>query len=350
MVILAGMLGLFVLVFWLAMKSRRLVAGPPPMLVVDEQKLSFGEVWEDSAFVWILPIRNTTNKDVEIVEFMADCSCGRIEPPSLKIPAHGTRKVHLTLDLRGKASPAKGPNPFRIKLIPVFSGGLHPRGWEIHGRVRVPAKLTPSSLSFEYLEKQPPRSLSQVVRIKCLCPCEKATPRCDANLATIRVTKDAKQTDEYHLNVSPSPALTVGKHQFAIQVRLEMGDNEQYASVQLPVSVEVKSEYYVVPSLPHWGAVKIGERPTEFFQLRSRSGKDFAVTKIICRTPNVKVVPLHQWYSLSHVYRVECRFSEPGEYIEKVEFFVKGEGVQSNGKKSELERVGLEIKCQVFSD
>jgi len=88
----ASMVGLFVLVFWLAIRSRQMLT-PMPALVVEEQYLSFGEVWEDPAFVWTLPIRNATHEDIEVINFITDCTCGKIEPRSLKIPAQGTREV-----------------------------------------------------------------------------------------------------------------------------------------------------------------------------------------------------------------------------------------------------------------
>ena len=48
-VVLTGVAALFVVVFSVAMRSRRMLSEPVP-LVVDERYLSFGEVWEDPGF------------------------------------------------------------------------------------------------------------------------------------------------------------------------------------------------------------------------------------------------------------------------------------------------------------
>ncbi len=79
MVFVACLIGLFCFVYWLTANSRRTLTALPA-LVADENYLSFGEAWEEPAFPWVVPIRNTTDEPIEIAGFATSCSCGNIEP------------------------------------------------------------------------------------------------------------------------------------------------------------------------------------------------------------------------------------------------------------------------------
>jgi len=149
-VFLMGLFGLFGLVFWLTTKSRQTLTALPAV-VADENFLSFGETWDDPAFSWIVPIRNTTNEDVEIARFATSCSCGKIEPSSLTVPARGTAELHLTLDLR---SPQSGPDgsakDFQVYVQPQITKGPGPQsGWVVHGKVTHPFVIEPLVVDFE---------------------------------------------------------------------------------------------------------------------------------------------------------------------------------------------------------
>jgi hypothetical protein len=48
--------------------------------VVGQQYLDFGEVWEDPAFAWVIPIENRSAETIRIVEFVPTCSCTAVKP------------------------------------------------------------------------------------------------------------------------------------------------------------------------------------------------------------------------------------------------------------------------------
>src|SRR5579871_3793323 len=149
--VLAALIGLFVLVFWLAMKSRQLLASEPPSLVVDDGYLWFGEVWEDPEFVWKLPIRNTTDREIHIPGFDASCSCLKIEPSSVLIPAGATEEVRLILNLV-KAQRQGNPDgrDFTVAIHPKISRrAASQRAWVVHGIVKTPFSIHPPVVDFE---------------------------------------------------------------------------------------------------------------------------------------------------------------------------------------------------------
>src|SRR5712691_6122205 len=69
-------------------------------LKVAAERLNFGITWEQPEFKWTVPIRNNSDREIEIENFVKSCNCASIEPRSLVIPAGETRDVQLTFDLR----------------------------------------------------------------------------------------------------------------------------------------------------------------------------------------------------------------------------------------------------------
>lgn len=53
--------------YWVGSRPRQ-VAAAQQSLVVSESALHFGEVWEDKAFVWTLPIENRSSQDIQILD------------------------------------------------------------------------------------------------------------------------------------------------------------------------------------------------------------------------------------------------------------------------------------------
>ena len=53
---------------------------PSEMLVIPPDSLDLGEVWEQEAFPWSLPITNRSHQPVEIADFATSCTCVSLEP------------------------------------------------------------------------------------------------------------------------------------------------------------------------------------------------------------------------------------------------------------------------------
>lgn len=96
-----------------------------PVLNVPQDRLNFGETNEQPTFRWIVPITNTESTDVTIEQFHQSCSCTRIVPETLRIPAKQTREVEVTLDLRlrGKLNSITLTQTIEAQIAPVGSLG-----------------------------------------------------------------------------------------------------------------------------------------------------------------------------------------------------------------------------------
>jgi hypothetical protein len=262
------------------MKSRRLLAGTPA-LVVDEQYLSFGEVWEDPAFVRILPIHNTTDENIEIDGFATSCSCGKVEPSSITVPAHGTVEAHLILDLR---SPHREPDlkakDFAVHIQPQISkgSGRQPR-WVVQGKVMQPFAIEPPVVDFEesLVRGQPFASCS--VLIACGLDVAELTAHCDSSFLTVKVARGAKDRRQFHLEVQPLPNMPGGRFDFLVRITA-LTPSKQEVSGAVPVIGGVLEDVVLQPEFVTGGAEPIGAKIQETITLQSRSGKEFAIQEI----------------------------------------------------------------------
>jgi hypothetical protein len=279
-VVAAGMVGLFVLVFWLAMKSRRMLA-EPAALVVEDQYLWFGEVCEDPAFVWALPIRNTTNQEIEIDSFTASCSCAKIEPSKLTIPAAKTADVRLTLNLlSAQTIPNLAGQEFKVAVQPQIAKGARAQtGWVLQGKVKKPFAVDPPVVDFEESLARWQPFAPRTATITCGLDVAELTASCDSPSLSASVTRDAKDSRRFCLEIQPHK--DIGGGAFSYLVRLTaLTPGKKEISGTVSVVGRVIEEISLQPELLAFGAEPVGARLHETVFVQSRNGKEFDVQKI----------------------------------------------------------------------
>jgi hypothetical protein len=278
-VIIAGVVGLFVLVFWLATKSRRMLS-EPAALVVDEQHLWFGEVWEESAFAWALPIHNTTNEDIEIASFAADCACGKVKPPSLTIPAQGTEEVHLTLDLRSRPTgkPDFTGKDFNIRIQPLLRKRVSAlSGWIVHGRAVRPFVIEPPVVDFgeSLIREQPFMPRSAI--ITCGLDVAELTAYCDSPFLTAKVA--CVNPRRYRLEIQAQKKIPSGPFKHPVKLTA-LTPSKKTVTGTVYVVGRVLEDVILHPDVLVFGAMPLGTTVQETIVLHSRTGQDFAIQEV----------------------------------------------------------------------
>jgi hypothetical protein len=293
-VILVGMIGLFVLVFLMAMKSKRMLT-PTPALVVDEEHLSFGEQWEDPAFAWVLPIHNTTNEDVKIEGFAADCPCAKIEPSSLTVSAQETAEVRLTLDLRSPHSePGLTVKDFKVAVQPRITKGAGVQtGWIVHGKVKQAFAINPSVIDFaeSLVRGQPFTPLSS--DITCGVDVTELTARCDSSFLTAKVTRDAKNPRRFRLKIQARKNIPGGPFNELVRLAGSTPSKKEVPGAIL-VMGRVLEDVSFQPEFLAFGAKPVGTKLQETVTLQSRSGQDFEIKDIDKGGEDSITVELHR--------------------------------------------------------
>src|SRR5262245_9179640 len=80
----------------------------PTLLVVAPRALDFGEVWENGAFGWVLPVTNPGPDSVRVEDIRTSCGCVVGQPRMFDLRPGETRDVRLTINLTPKPTEPAG--------------------------------------------------------------------------------------------------------------------------------------------------------------------------------------------------------------------------------------------------
>lgn len=253
-------------------------------LAVDRAALYFGEVWEQDAFEWSIPIRNTTDAPVRIVAIEASCGCKSFSPKQLEIPPHGESQLRLTLNLTLNDSTVKpsSASPFAVQVTTyVQANDLVSRVWTIRGRVRDVLGF-PNDIQFGGAERlvQGAVFASKSVQVSAFVPLAELKAHCDASLAAVGVRRLDERGHEFSVVVTPSKALKPGPFAFPLRLSPVLQDGSSLPSLSLRVHGFVEQDMRATPDAVSFVGAVGATAPSQAVALHSFSGQDFDVTDI----------------------------------------------------------------------
>jgi hypothetical protein len=257
--------------YWVGAQSTRKQISTDG-LFVSERDLAFGEVWEQKAFVWTLPVHNSSGTDVTISGFGASCTCVSIEPHSLVIPAGTSRQIKLTLDLtrRPRGQRPTRSRTFTARVVPriVSSNTAQQAGWTLEGQIRTAFTGLPTLLAFDkpLVKGDAYEPLSTTLRADDSVSNVQA--RCEPPIASVTVRRAGTSGHEFMLEATPHPAVEAGlfKCDIVIQPLREAG--EPLPSTLLPVQGIILSPIQVHPPSLFLGPKPVGITDAESSRTR----------------------------------------------------------------------------------
>jgi hypothetical protein len=273
---MAAVVVIITLIVCLPTKARRAVTA----LVVDGPCLWLGEVWEDPALVWTLPIRNTTNEDVVISGFATSCSCGRVEPSSLTVSAHGVAEVRLTLNLVTRAESEPPARDFTVTISPQVVKGPGPQpAWVLRGKVRRAFTIDPPLVDFgDTLVRDQPFA-ARAVSVICGLDVTELTASCDSPFIVSKVTRNGSAPHRFTVHVQAGSDIPEGVFNHPVRLKGVTANKETVTGLVSVVGCVVE-DVNLLPDVVAFGAAPSGSRLTETVALRSRSGQPIAIQGI----------------------------------------------------------------------
>jgi hypothetical protein len=205
--ILTSLLGMFGLVFWLAMKSREMLVRPTVALWVPPEALRIGTPWETENFEWVLPVENHEAVPIEVESFSRSCTCLSVEPKAFTIAPGARQELRLNLDLISQRKPS---GEVDIQLMPQLKtregqpqAKKFPPVWEIKGQVRRVLECDRRAYLGRHSELSQPLKL-RTIPIKSLVPLESISAECDLPgwIASVRELKGGER--ELRLRAYPN--------------------------------------------------------------------------------------------------------------------------------------------------
>ena len=261
-VVIAGVFALFAMVFWMAMKSRRMLV-PTQALVVDKQHLSFGEIWESKDYPWEVVVKNVASHEVEIINIATSCTCVSATPKQFAIPAGQNTTLYLKLDLtKGQErTNALTSRPFEVKVDAMVKelGRSINYSWTIGGKIREALKFDRRLVDFE-------RSLifgEHFPAAQCVLIHDKSIKNLKINssstLADVSIVDDVINADgRAQIRITPKKSITAGEWEFDIYAEGKTMEGKTLIGKSLPIRMHVLDKLIIEPSEMSLGAYRIG--------------------------------------------------------------------------------------------
>ena len=301
------------------------------MLFVDEQTLDFGEIWESSDFTWEFPVKNVSQRTIEVAEFDLSCACMKVEPPSFTLAPGEVRNCRARLKVVGSPGSARSleARPFETSITPRVVGetGIGQASWIVHGVVRPVALLKPSSLYFDQLSSGDTIPRSEVVKVTTANPVTTWSARCDPKKVSVSATRSRTDPCAFDIVITPEMAtLASGPFRDTIQLVALSSEGRESPPVELVVEGVVIEDVQGVPETIYFGANPLGTSGTETVVLRSRTGVAFRVVKVENDSLDLTVRPEKSEAPAGRAFRFSQRFTRTGFQSGVVRFHVRAEG------------------------
>jgi hypothetical protein len=345
-------------------------------LLVPEEALDFGEVWQDERFRWTLPIENPTGRAVEITDFITRPACPSIEPRKLLIPPGQTGHVTFTIDLsllcRGQEKLVVRDRV--LNVVPVIPDAIPgQRGWLIRGRARAAVLVDPYQVDYgdNLVDGQPFPTRTVQVRSTGFSrpagakPPEGGTtngakapesanasaaaeiiPRYDAARLAVSLRK-ADRPGAYRLDITPRAALRPGAFESDILFEVAHSGGERIPPTRLRVKGVVKEAVEAIPPKLLCGACAVGQSVSETVVLRATGPKRFDVTAIETSSPATRVTPDGASGPDLKAYRVTQTAVAAEEQAASVTFHLRTETGRTRDIKVAVEYFGVRAPARI---
>jgi len=300
---------------------------PAPPLTIDPASVDFGTVWNCEHFRWTFPIKNTGDATIQVGKVEGSCGCTSVNPTAFVLSPG--QQVNVTVNInfvsRSGAQPWPPSEPID-QLISAYKVGDEVRpiiSWHLRGVVKNALFTTPDHLDFadSLLEGQryPPKPLE----VTCYGPCRDLIVSVDDQFGVASVRNPSGDGRHFQVFVAPKPTLAIGVHRFKLGLAALLQSGERTPPVPIWVEAQVLQDLQVLPSLAHFGDLRIGDAREETISLHSRTGQPFEIAEYTSSSNDVTVTAESQDPSGDKVFRVRVRPKKSGPQDGVVRFAVQ---------------------------
>ena len=149
----------------------------------------------------------------------------------------------------------------------------------------------------------------------------------------------------FQVSVAPGTTLECGRHKFKLSLCAVLPSGERTPCVSVPVEVRILPDLQILPSLAHFGDLKVGESREQTIVLASRSGRSFDVPSFESGSKNVEVAPLASNEPGTRVFRVRFKASKLGSEEGDVRFKIRYQGEEKTAAPRLTETAVFNVRC-----
>lgn len=305
-------------------------------LSVQKKFLDLGDVWENPAIQWSLPLANTTSQDLHIDSFVSSCACVSTDSMPLTVPSNGSQEVRLSLKLFFARSESDlDQKDLAIRISPLLLEAVPQQPvWILRGRLRRLLRLTPRELFLPVTSGQPVTGNRIVVRTSL--GLDELRASCEGRWGDVTVQRDADAPDRFDVTIKPRTDLPPGRFRFPVILQPSKG-SENLPSTTVYVEGVVVGDIEADPDVLLFGPRQIGESVSETVILRAKSKKSFEIQGV--KHPNdVKVEPVSD---RAFAFRIWLHISQAGRQEATIVFSVRNQDGAVSSVNQKCVYVGL---------
>ena len=313
-------------------------------LTVDSSALSLGDIWETPTYTAILPLKNTSDKTIEVLDFASSCDCTSVEPRSFSLDSGATIDLRLKIDLTHRPPYQVGlpSRPISVSFAPVFPGGTAPgTSWELTANIMSRVNLDASHLDFLAMCSHSGPPASRTIHAEACMPVSglRIDPADPAIVVDVRAV--ANSARKFDLVVTPSPKIAPGRFFFKFRVMAEALDGMSYPCASVTVVGEMQPLVRVIPAVVLFGERKLGETVESEVSLQFPAN-GWSVDRAETSVTGIRLDPIKPGSPRSASYHVTQCVGREKDQSATIVFHIRGPGGQIDRAEVELKYYGLQ--------
>jgi Protein of unknown function (DUF1573) len=261
---------------------------------VDEHFVDLGTIWAQRRYYVEIPVRNKGTTALTILNFRPSCSCTKIEPESLTVPAGTAGTLRAELDLAANRAEEYQVPARAIEVeIRANTSGERPREllWKLRATVRNAIGLNPIVVvqDLVVIGADAPMHSVQIVEH---APLQSLVASCDPKRAEVQVARVPGEGRLSQLDIRLKPGETPGSFEFPIVLTPVAEDNKtSIPPVKIHIRGLVVEDIYATPSIFAVGILQHGQHLETNAVLASRQQRAFEITDIHSSDPSIQAAP-----------------------------------------------------------
>lgn len=270
-------------------RQMKAISEATDTVMVDEERLDFGEAWEDSQFRWTVPIANRTARQVVIAGFAASCSCVSIEPQTLDLLPGQTAVLTLTLDLTKGRPLGKEVSAwdYEEQVVPQIVGVAPGQvRWTVRGRVNSVLQLSSTVLDWGELVSGAKVQRKRIEARSNLSPVRWGTKH-DPELLAVRLMRHPEDPRTIEIEVAPSNTLLHGPFDMVLEIDVTTSEGRRMPARSVRARGWVVGEICPLPAEVHFGPQLLEEKIEEIVSLNPPSGKRITLEGVQTQSPDI---------------------------------------------------------------
>jgi hypothetical protein len=296
-------------------------------LVIPDEELELGRVYETSAREHVFHISNTSARPVTILTFETTCNCLGITPNgNVTLQPNETRSFAVKLSLASHNPQARWQvdEPYKVRFAAVYAlDGQTQRSFEwVLNCTLVPTIRFRPSLYLGVISK---RQLRIERSVEILATDEVGDIECAPSHGwTVEVTRKPSEAvgKRFVATIRSQGMLECRQVNDAVRL-IPFGPNDQaLPAKELKITGAIVEDVVSVPADVHFGRQVCGTSGVDAIRLHSLTNGKFQVKKAISRSGNVLVAPVA---NESGCFSIRCRFTESGNQETAADFVIEDE-------------------------